>query len=268
MERRASRATIGAAVVSALLAPALQLVLARYSYVAGALAYLLVLPALGLALWIGLRLTRSEVGVRLGGADGYLVALLYPAAAMAVIAGAAWGAGALHVAHGFDGGRLGLRILALIGGNLLVGLITEEGLYRGVLWGAAQRAGWSPARIVAATSLAFVAWHVGVPFVDAHYAVPMANLPAYLTNAFLLGVAWALLRLKSGSILVPTLAHAVWNSLAYPLFGDGDAKGALGVADFGLFDPERGLAGIALNLAVAALLALWARRALRPTPPI
>lgn len=263
MQDRASKAAIAAAVAAALLAPALQLVLAPYSYLAGALAYLLVLPALGIALWVGLRLTRREMGLRLGRPADYLVALAYPPVVMAAVAAAALAAGAASLGAGLDWGHLGFKILAMSGGGLIAGLITEEGFYRGALWGAAQRAGWSPGKIVLATSLAFVAWHVGVPFVDAHYAVPMANLPAYLTNAFLLGAAWGLLRLKSGSILVTTVTHAVWNGLAYSFFGDGDAKGALAIANFGVFDPERGLVGIGANLAVLGLMALWCRPELR-----
>ena len=47
----------------------------------------------------------------------------------------------------------------------------------------------------------------------------------------------------------------------YTLFGAGEKVGQLGIADHGMWDPERGYAGLALALAAAALLWVWIKPA-------
>jgi hypothetical protein len=68
-------------------------------------------------------------------------------------------------------------------------------------------------------------------------------------------VATGLLRLRSGSAIVPSACHALWNTTACTLFGAEGKTGQLGIADPTLRDPERGYAG--LTLALVAALALW-----------
>ena len=80
------------------------------------------------------------------------------------------------------------------------------------------------------------------------FDLPAKEIPIYLLNATLIGLNWGLLRLASGSIIVASVSHGVWNGLAYALFGFGEKTGALGIQDTWLFGPEVGLLGIALNL--------------------
>jgi len=47
-------------------------------------------------------------------------------------------------------------------------------------------------------------------------------------NATLIGLSWGLMRLISGSIIVTSVSHGVWNGMAYVLFGFGEKTGALG----------------------------------------
>ena len=63
-----------------------------------------------------------------------------------------------------------------------------------------------------------------------------------------------MLRLLSGSIVVASVSHALWNGLDYPLFGFGEKVGALGIEQTHIFGPEVGLVGIVLNLLFAAML--------------
>ncbi len=79
-------------------------------------------------------------------------------------------------------------------------------------------------------------------------------MPIYILNAAVIGVIWALMRLRSGSIVVTSVSHGVWNGLAYVLFGFGTTLGALGIHNTGVFGPEVGLVGLALNVAFAAVL--------------
>ena len=68
------------------------------------------------------------------------------------------------------------------------------------------------------------------------------------------------MRLGSGSILVASVAHGLWNGLAYVLFGYGADAGILGITDFDLYGPERGVLGMMVNAAALALLFVWLKR--------
>ena len=73
-------------------------------------------------------------------------------------------------------------------------------------------------------------------------------------NAGVIGFNWALIRRKSGSIVVSSVSHGVWNSLVYTLFGYGTTLGILGIHNTAVVGPEVGFVGLALNLALAAVL--------------
>ena len=85
------------------------------------------------------------------------------------------------------------------------------------------------------------------------------HVPFFFANATLLGLIWGMLRLASGSILVSSAGHGLWNGLTYVLFGVASGSGALKVGDTGRFGPEVGLYAIGLNGAVFALL-VWLYR--------
>ena len=74
-----------------------------------------------------------------------------------------------------------------------------------------------------------------------------------------MGLIWGMLRLISGSAVVASVSHAVWNGLAYGLFAYGTKVGALGVTETSIFGPEVGYAGLALNGAYATLLWRWVK---------
>jgi hypothetical protein len=75
------------------------------------------------------------------------------------------------------------------------------------------------------------------------------------------GAVWGLLRAQSGSIIVTSLSHGLWNGMAYVLFGFGSQAGSLGIRNTGVFGPENGLLGLGLNLLFACLLwRLWQKR--------
>jgi len=136
-------------------------------------------------------------------------------------------------------------------------LITEDGFFRGALWGRCERAGFSPVTTIVWTSVAFGVWHLAVPVIDPDFAQPAAKVPQYVLGSTAFGVAMGVLRLRSGSVVVPSACHALWNATVYTLFGAGEKTGQLGIADHRVFDPERGYAG--LVLAVVAAIVLWWR---------
>lgn len=223
------------------------------------LPYLLVLTLLAGLTWGILRLSRQEMGLSVGGLTNHLVALLYPLAAVGMLAGLVWAtgsAGAGPVFTGENAKRLGLMFVSTWVGTLL----TEEGFFRGALWGVSHRSGWKPMSVLLWTSIAFMAWHIAVPIIEEDFRLVTQQIPIYYGNVLLLGLAWGLLRMISGSILVTCTAHASWNALVYVLFGYGMKSGALDVSRLSLFGPERGVLGLVVNAAIVLLLLRWWRK--------
>ena len=118
-----------------------------------------------------------------------------------------------------------------------------------------ERAGESPRRVLVWSSLAFSLWHLSAVTLETGFDLPPSQIPVYLINVVFIGVALGLMRWMSGSMIVTSLSHGVWNGIAYSFFGFGTRVGALGIQNTALYGPEVGLLGLALNvLFVAALL--------------
>ncbi len=209
-------------------------------------------PLAGL-FWFVERLSRAEIGLTAGRPSAYALALAYPLVVLGLIAGVAAVNGAVDVS-GADWGKVSLNIALGSTVGILMGLLTEEGFFRGWLWASLARAGQSDVRVLAITSLAFTAWHVSVVSFDTGFDVPAGEIPIYLLNVTLFGAVMGILRLLSRSVIVPSVCHAVWNGIDYPLFGFGENVGALGIEQTQLYGPEVGLLGLMLNAVFAGLL--------------
>ena len=206
------------------------------------------------------RFSRGELGLRLGTAESYGYAVAHPLLVLGIIATIAQGFGALDLS-GFDPGKAVINVAILVAATFVMAIVTEEGFFRGYLWAALTRQGASPLLTLIATSAAFVLWHVPFVFLSGEFAFGTAQIPLFFANASLLGLAWGLLRLGSGSILVASLGHGVWNGLVYVLFGVGSNVGALGIRDVSIYGPEVGILGLTLNaMSVAVLFWLFRRR--------
>jgi membrane protease YdiL (CAAX protease family) len=107
--------------------------------------------------------------------------------------------------------------------------------------------GLTPTSVLILTSVAFAIWHVS---------------SAVLDRGFISGVAFGLLRWISGSVVVSSVSHGLWNGMVYILFGTGAKVGTLGVAHTAVFGPESGILGLAANIIFAGGLWLY-RRAIR-----
>lgn len=226
------------------------------------------LPLMGVTLlfWLLQRQTRVELGLILGSGRDYGLALLYPVVVLGAAALVALLADAVSL-EGADWNKFALNLLAGSTAGVLMGLLTEEGFFRGWLWGAFRRAQASNGTALVATSLWFTAWHVSAVTSGTDYGLPWSQVPVYLVNATLMGLIWGLMRLLSGSILVASVSHAVWNACAYGLFGFGTKTGELGIANTALYGPEVGLLGLVLNGAFFAWLLGRARAKLREGGP-
>jgi membrane protease YdiL (CAAX protease family) len=215
-----------------------------------------VLPLLPLLLvfWGLTRYPRRAVGFALGKPKDYLLAVLYPVSVIGALSAVAFASGAVDVSK--TQWPQALQQMAVIAAfTFVVAIVTEEGFFRGWLWAALQDAGLTRIKTLLFTSTAFALWHAPEVTLSKEFALPAAQIPVLLVNAVVVGAVWGLMREASGSVIVASLSHGLWNAGAYALFGDGAAAGALGIKETAILGPEHGLLGLGLNL--CALIVLW-----------
>ncbi len=191
----------------------------------------------------------------------YGIAVLYPLVVMGVIAGVAAltgalnPAGAAHYKH-----SVWINLLLVAGTTIPIALLTEEGFFRGWLWASLKRACRENVVILILTSVAFALWHRSSVMLPTGFNPPISQVPTFMLNAAVLGAIWGMLRLLSGSLVVASISHGIWNGLAYVLFGFGTHLGALGISNTTIYGPEIGVLGLLLNLVVAAAMWRWCAR--------
>lgn len=213
--------------------------------------------------WYLQRLSRAELGLVWGTPKHYGLAALYPVVVLALIGIIAWATGAAKITA-INWGPTLLNVAGQIAVTTIGAIVTEEGIFRGWLWATLRRAGVGHFAVLFWTSAAFAAWHISTAILPTAFHPTLAQVPVYILNAGVIGCVWGQMRLRSGSILVSSLSHGVWNGLVYALFGFGTTVGILGIHNTTVFGPEIGLLGLALNMVFAAALWLsYGRRALR-----
>lgn len=199
---------------------------------------------------------RARLGFTLGRWSHYGLAVLHPVVVIGTIAITAAAAGGIE-AQDIDWRRAGINLAVQSLATMLIAMVTEEGFFRGWLWGSLERTGMPQTRVLLWTSAAFSIWHLSSVTFDTGFDPPVSQVPLYMLNAFMMGTIWGLLRWISGSIVVASVSHAIWNALAYVLFGFGTSVGALGIEDTALYGPEVGLMGLVLNALFASVLWHW-----------
>jgi hypothetical protein len=208
--------------------------------------------------WYLQRFSAKDIGFAWGGAGArrwYGLAILYPIVVMGAIAGIAALTGALNPAAAPHHRHSAWLILALnIVPFVIVGLLTEEGFFRGWLWASFGRARQRNVTILILTSVAFALWHWSAVMLPTGFNPPLAQVPIFMLNAVVLGAIWGMLRLLSGSLVVASICHGLWNDLAYVLFGFGTHVGTLGIANTAIYGPEIGILGLLFNVAAAAVI--------------
>jgi len=210
-------------------------------------------PLAGL-FWFLQKFSRPEIGLTWGNPRAYGLALAYPVVVLGVAALIAWITGAIDTSEA-DWNKALLNLVLMSSTGIIMVLITEEGFFRGWLWASLKRAGQTDVQTLIWTSLAFTLWHVSAVSLDTGFDLPAREIPIYLINATLIGAVFGMLRMASGSVVVPSVCHAVWNGILYPLYGFGEKTGTLGITQTHIYGPEVGVLGIVLNLLFAA--ALW-----------
>ena len=94
--------------------------------------------------------------------------------------------------------------IELIGAVVRVGVtaVGEEIIFRGFIWDRTRRAGWGAPLAIAVNVVAFALWHI--PSMLAGYS--SASLAAFVVLC-LVGLILCVLRLVTGSLILPTAAH-------------------------------------------------------------
>jgi membrane protease YdiL (CAAX protease family) len=204
-------------------------------------------------LWYVQRMNRRDVGFTFAKPSDYVPALAYPMLVIGAIIAGALVAGTVHPKTG-TGNKTAINFALVFVGTVLTAIITEEGFFRGWLWAALSRAGLHRTNVLLWTSLIFMAWHLSAVLLPTGFNPPLRQVPIFLINATLLGINWGLLRACSGSVIVSSVSHGLWNAAAYTLFGFGAKTGYLGIEQTGIWGPEVGVAGVVGNLISAVFL--------------
>jgi membrane protease YdiL (CAAX protease family) len=220
------------------------------------------LPLMALFWWLQ-RLSRREVGFTWGKPVHYAWAIAYPALVLPVGAAIAYAAGGVDTSA-MDVRKTLTNFAVMTLATVLVVIVTEEGFFRGWLWGSLRRAGFGEMRTLVWSSLAFTAWHFSAVALPTGFDLPPAQIPVYMVNAFVMGAIWGLLRMASGSVIVASVSHGLWNGGAYTLFGFGTKTGALGIEKTWIYGAEVGYVGLLLNILFAFVLLRNVLRAERP----
>jgi membrane protease YdiL (CAAX protease family) len=214
-------------------------------------------PLIGI-FWFAQEFTRHEMGLRWGDLKSHSWAIAYPVLVLGFAAAIAYFFDAIDTSE-TDWSKTFSNMGLMSSTGVLMVMITEEGFFRGWLWASLKRAGKSDIQVLVLTSLAFILWHISAITLDTGFDLPANEIPIYMINGTIIGLIWGIMRMISGSVLVPAVSHAIWNGIDYPLFGFGENVGALGIKDTHLYGPEVGLLGIALGIAFLALI--WRQNA-------
>lgn len=220
---------------------------------------------LALACWGFQRFTPVAIGFALGRLGDYAVAILYPLIVLSLAVAATFATGSAHPQN-VPSNAVTRLIVAVLAG-FVIGLLTEELFFRGWLWASLRNAGLRGGLLLGAVSIAFALWHLSYATLAKGYVLPPLQACLFIANAALIGAIWGFMRAMSGSILVPSVSHAVWNALAYALFGEGPKVGWLGITQTFVYGPEVGLVGLVLNAMFLVMLLLLRRNNLQLDSP-
>lgn len=201
------------------------------------------------------RISWRRIGFVWGQWRHYCLAILYPAVVLGILVLISVAMRTVDVSH-THWWKAGINFGLISVSTILVAIVTEEGFFRGWLWASLEQSGQNGRGILVWTSVAFALWHWSAVFLNTGFNPPLAQVPVFMINAAVIGAIFGTLRCVSGSVLVASVSHGVWNGGAYALFGFGSKTGALGIKNTAIYGPESGLVGLALN--VIFVLALWA----------
>lgn len=212
--------------------------------------------------WLLRRQSPASMGFVRGRRNDYALAIAYPLIVLGTATAIALAAHATNFEHS-HWRTTAINFALLFTQSVLIGLITEEGFFRGWLWASLENAGLSESSLLIVTSAAFALWHVSLVTLAKGFTLPPWQAALFIVNIAVIGLIWGLMRATSHSILVTSVSHALWNAGTYILFGIGGFAGALGIARPAIYGPEVGIAGLLLNISFLVAISwrkLWRTR--------
>jgi len=223
------------------------------------IGYSLILFIPVIIIWIGYRMSKKEMGLSVGKPKDYLFSIFFPILTFLFISIIASISGQINFYDNPDiyPIRFPLILPILLVDVLITGLVlivTEEGFFRGVLWGSLEKLKKSNLFILFYTGILFSIWHISALVFFPETSVSTTSLPIYLLNATLVSFIWGIVRIRSKSMMPIVLSHAIWNTYAYYLFGYGTDRGLLGITSTAVLDPERGILGTAIYIIVLGFM--------------
>jgi membrane protease YdiL (CAAX protease family) len=216
------------------------------------------LPLLALFAFVE-RLPLRTLGFVWGRARGYALAVAYPVIVIGIVSIAAFLAGGAHLDRAHIQ-KAALDFIMIAVATAIVAPLTEEGFFRGWLWASLSKRGAGTSAMLISTSLAFALWHVSYATLAKGYTLPPLQVIVFIANAAVIGAIWGLMRAVSGSIVVSSVSHALWNGAAYAFFGEGPKSGPLGLPNTIIWGPEIGVVGLTANVVCFAALYWWLHR--------
>lgn len=217
-----------------------------------------------LACWLFWRMPLTGMGFIWGRPRDYALAVLFPVIVLGVATLIALVTGALSIDN-VHLKRALVNFSLLFVQSIPVGLITEEGFFRGWLWASLGQARLSTVKIILVTSIVFALWHISLVTVAKGFVLPVSQAVIYIVNIGVIGSIWAQMRALSRSIVVTSVSHSLWNAGTYVLFGTGAfMSGYLGIKQTELYGAEVGLVGLALNVMFSVGLWRWCRQVAQP----
>ena len=219
-------------------------------------------PLAGL-FWYLERLSRRSMGLVWGRWSHYGLAVLCPVAVLGLVGLISAASGAVDISQ-TDWEKAWLNFALVTISTIFAAILTEEGFFRGWLFASLGRAGVKQERILVWSSIAFSLWHLSAVTLPTGFDLPIEQIPVFMINAAVMGAIWGSLRLLSGSVIVASVSHGIWNGGAYVFFGFGTKIGALGIKSTAIYGPEVGFLGLALNLILC--VAIWRWWKIKATP--
>jgi membrane protease YdiL (CAAX protease family) len=191
---------------------------------------------LALVFWHFDRLSRRDVGLSWGARRHYALAVLYPLLVLGVLTLVLRRRG--HRRHAWTGQGVAQPLRSSPSRRRSSRSSPRKVLPR-LVCASLSRAGLSAPRVLIWSSVAFALWHVSAVLLPTGFDLPRSQVPVFIVNAAVIGAIWGLMRWLSGSVLVASVSHGVWNGAAYVLFGFGTKVGALGIAETAFMAPGR-----------------------------
>ena len=157
-------------------------------------------------------MTRDELGLANWSAGARLGGLAFAVIAAVAIVAAAWPVTRSYFESDEADVSFGAMLVRALVVIPIATVVLEELAFRGVLLGLLRRDG-STLIAVALSAALFAVWHVP-PMLGRDSAPAIAGTVAVTAVA---GLAFGWLRVRSGSLLAPALAHTATNSVVFAL---------------------------------------------------